>query len=79
MVKKYSQGPKWIPGTIEEQTGPVSYRATTEDGVKVKRHNDQVLIPEKNSNNKPDMPSTPSPPPIQKSSRISRAPVCLDL
>ena len=74
MIRDYtSRGPKWIPSTITEQTGPLSYRCTLPSGV-VKRHQDQILsrnisLPEFD-NYSPEIdtptstPSTPSPPVI---------------
>ena len=42
-ARNFSQtGPKWITGTISEITGPVSFKVKLENGVTVKRHQDQV-------------------------------------
>ena len=41
-VQKYSQGPKWIPGTIIQETGPLSARIELEDGTVVRKHHDQL-------------------------------------
>ena len=44
MIRNYSQrGDKWIPSTIKEQTGPLSYRCVLPTGSVVKRHQDQIL------------------------------------
>ena len=43
MIRNYGLGPKWIPGTVERQTGPISYRCQTSDGRLVRRHQDQVI------------------------------------
>jgi len=42
-VQNYSRGPKWIPGTIVQETGPVSTRIQLEDGTVVRRHRDQLV------------------------------------
>ncbi|PFX22763.1 Uncharacterized protein K02A2.6 [Stylophora pistillata] len=42
-VRKYSRGPKWIPGTIIQETGPLSARIELEDGTVVRRHHDQLV------------------------------------
>ena len=42
-VQIYSRGPKWIPGTIVQETGPVSARIELEDGTVVRRHHDQLV------------------------------------
>ena len=83
MIRNYAQGPKWIPATVESQTGPVSYRATTEEGIEVKRHQDQVwkrnpFTPEVITS-EPSTPSSPGSPAVRRSTRVSRAPERLDL
>lgn len=40
-VRGYS-GQKWIPATLVERTGPVSWRVKTGDGRLVRRHQDQI-------------------------------------
>ena len=81
-VRNYSHGPKWIPATVEAKTGPVSYKVTTNDGIEMRRHQDQIwtskpLSPEK-ANSEADTPQ-PSSPAVRRSTRISRAPERLDL
>lgn len=44
IVRNYSRGPRWIPATVSEQTGPVSYRCELEDGRIAKRHQDQIVV-----------------------------------
>ena len=42
-VKDYrGNGPKWIPGTISDKTGPVSYRVEAAPDVSWRRHADQI-------------------------------------
>ena len=43
VVRNYGLGSKWIPGVVEEKTGPVSYRCRLEDGSQVRRHQDQII------------------------------------
>lgn len=50
LVRNYStHGPKWSPGNVTEQHGPVSYRCQLENGKDVKRHQDQVILGKPNS------------------------------
>ena len=42
MAKNYRPGPLWIPGIVEEQTGPVSYRIRLHSGIRWRRHADQL-------------------------------------
>jgi len=44
-VRKYSRGSKWIPGTIIQETGPLSARVELKDGMVVRRHHDQLISP----------------------------------
>ena len=64
MIRDFTpRGPKWIPSTIAEQTGPLSYRCTAPSGV-VKRHQDQILprnVPLPVSENSMPETSTPTP------------------
>ena len=50
-VQNYSRGPKWIPGTIVQETGPVSARIELEDGTVVRRHHDQLVARSAESSN----------------------------
>ena len=42
-ARNYSGDGKWMPGTIVEQTGPVSVKVELEDGTVIRRHHDQLL------------------------------------
>ena len=42
LVRNLREGPKWLPGTIVEKTGPVSYRVEVSDQIWC-RHADQLL------------------------------------
>ena len=42
LVRNLREGPKWLPGTIVEKTGPVSYRVEVSDQ-RWRRHADQLL------------------------------------
>ena len=42
-VRNYSRGSKWVPGTIIQETGPLSARVQLEDGMIVRRHHDQLI------------------------------------
>ena len=43
LTRNYSGLPKWLPGAILEETGPVSDKVVLEDGNIVRRHHDQLL------------------------------------
>lgn len=58
-VQNYSRGPKWIPGTTIQETGPLSARIELEDGTVVQRHHDQLVAqPTENSNPGATLPIT---------------------
>ena len=42
-VRNYSLGSKWVPGTIIQETGPLSARVELEDGMVVRGHHDQLI------------------------------------
>ena len=42
-VRNYPRGSKWVPGTIIQETGPLSARLELEDGMVVRRHHDQLI------------------------------------
>ena len=42
LVQNYLQGEKWLPGTIEKKTGPVSCTVKLDDGRSRRCHQDQV-------------------------------------
>ena len=42
LVRNLREGPKWLTGTVLEQTGPVSYRVQVSDQI-WRRHTDQLL------------------------------------
>ena len=41
-VRNYQQGEQWVPGVIQDCTGPVSFRVKLQDGRVRRRHLDQV-------------------------------------
>lgn len=41
-VRNHREGVKWLPGWIEERSGPVSFRVKLTDGKVVRCHQDQV-------------------------------------
>ena len=43
-VRNYSRRPKWVPGTVIQETGPLSARIELEDGTVVPKHHDQVVV-----------------------------------
>ena len=50
LVRDYSSAsPKWSPGNITEQRGPVSYKCQLDDGRAVRRHQDQLLLGKPNT------------------------------
>ena len=47
-TRNYAQGEKWIPGKIEERTGPVPFEVELNDNQRKRRHQDQVISRENN-------------------------------
>ena len=43
VVRNYGLGSKWLPGIVEDRTGPVSYRCRLPEGSLVRRHQDQII------------------------------------
>ena len=43
VVRDYRGNNKWTSGTINQKTGPMSYRVETEAGSEWRRHPDQIL------------------------------------
>ena len=41
-VKNFGGGPTWLPGVVQDRTGPVSYRVQMEDGRDFRRHVDHL-------------------------------------
>ena len=46
MVRNLRPGPTWIPGTIVEQSGPLSYIVSVLEGTHWKRHVDHLRLRE---------------------------------
>ena len=55
VVRNYASGLRWVPGTVQEKTGPVSFRCSLPDGREIRCHQDQVL-PSKVSSQKDSTP-----------------------
>ena len=47
-ARNYAQGEKWIPGRIEQRTGPVSFTVELGENRKVRRHQEQIFARENN-------------------------------
>lgn len=47
-TRNYGQAEKWIPGKIEERTGPVSFEVEINDNRRIGRDQDQVISREIN-------------------------------
>ena len=43
MYRNYGRGARWLPGTIDRRTGPVSFRCKTTNDEIVRRHLDQII------------------------------------
>ena len=45
MIRNYSQrGSRWLPATVNQKTGPLSYHCRLDAGGMVKRHQDQIHL-----------------------------------
>ena len=91
LVRNTGRGPKWIEGTVKQQTGPVSFLITLKDGRMVRKHIDQLkaCLQENSSSDSPpsvtliiseqdaldEFPSEAVQPTPRHSSRQSRPPV----
>ncbi|XP_031349460.1 uncharacterized protein K02A2.6-like [Photinus pyralis] len=42
-VRNFGDGPKWVPAQINKRTDPLSYKATLDDGIVIRRHTDQII------------------------------------
>ncbi|UYV66609.1 K02A2.6-like [Cordylochernes scorpioides] len=42
IIARGYHGPRWLPGVVQEKTGPVSIKVETDDGAILNRHLDQV-------------------------------------
>ena len=42
-ARNYAQGEKWVPGRIDQRTGPVSFTVELEDHRMTRRHQDQIF------------------------------------
>ena len=74
LFRNYAMGPKWLPATVAEKTGPISYKCTTAEGNTVRRHQDQLhprtdspnltepVIPEPPISASPELPEQVKPP-----------------
>ena len=43
-AKNFGNGPRWLPGILQEAKGPVSFTAELEDGRIIRRHSDHLRI-----------------------------------
>ena len=43
-MKNFAAGPVWLPGTIQEVRGPVTFQVALDDGRVVRRHVDHVRL-----------------------------------
>ncbi len=43
LAQNYGSGSKWVPATVETQTGPVSYKVKTAGNLLWRRHTDKLL------------------------------------
>ena len=43
-IVNFAKGPKWLPGVIVDQTGPVSFHIRLDDGRVVRRHQDHIHL-----------------------------------
>ena len=76
-VRNYHHGDKWIPGTIQNRTGPVSFKVLLQDGQNRRCHQDQVrkrVVSVSNSLPNEMTPSSPvveSPAPVPETNSTS--------
>ncbi|XP_058031613.1 uncharacterized protein K02A2.6-like [Ahaetulla prasina] len=76
-AQHFGGDPRWLPGQIEEVTGPRSYRVQLEDGRMWRRHVGQLRrhMPPSNVPSNTDLAASNQPPPVQsKESRPENMP-----
>ena len=74
LTRNYRPGPLWLPGIIEERTGPLSYVVKLGSGLRWKRHVDQLLS--SNSNSSPTSDPIGYPPvPVSSTPLSDQVPV----
>ena len=56
LVRNTGKGPKWMDGTVKQQTGPVSFLITLKDGRTVRKHIDQLKARHQEDNSPGDPP-----------------------
>ena len=62
MIRNYGKyGAKWLPATVVERTGPVSYRCQLQDGRVFRRHQDQIQVRQESPSPVPPEMSYPTP------------------
>ena len=54
MAHNFGEGLKWLPGTIYQQHGPVTFEVKLEDGRLWKHHTDQLKLQEQNHSSEPE-------------------------
>ena len=74
LARNYSGLPKWLPGTIIEETGPVSTKVQLDDGAIVRRHHDQ-LIPRQETPQLNEEQITPEPDGVPEATETASAQV----
>ena len=74
LARNYSGLPKWLPGTIIEETGPVSTKVQLDDGAIVRRHHDQ-LIPRQETPQLSEEQITPEPDGVPEATETASAQV----
>ena len=42
-ARNFCQGPKWMPGIVQQSNGPISFVVELEDGRKWRRHQDHLI------------------------------------
>eukprot|EP00096_Caligus_rogercresseyi_P015395 TRINITY_DN783_c0_g1_i10.p1 TRINITY_DN783_c0_g1~~TRINITY_DN783_c0_g1_i10.p1 ORF type:complete len:755 (+),score=-63.82 TRINITY_DN783_c0_g1_i10:668-2932(+) len=74
MVRNYSkrEEAKWVPATIIEETGPLSYKCQTDGGEVVRRHTDQIIASRSNDGSSPEKVEEPKG--LRRSNRVSKPP-----
>ena len=70
-VRNYHHGDKWIPGTIQNRTGPVSFKVLLQDGRNRRCHQDQVRKRVVSVSNSPSSPVVESPAPVPETNSTS--------
>lgn len=74
-TRNFYQGPKWMPGLVQQSNGPTSFEVELEDGRKWKRHPDHLIhresCPQMLTEAPAELPENPLPQPDEAETKMT--------